>query len=76
MLWIDSYVAAGLPPKAILQAMTVTAARLLGVEGQRGAIRPGLAADLIAVPGDPLADIQTLKRVSFVMKDGRVIRGP
>jgi imidazolonepropionase-like amidohydrolase len=46
------------------------------VEGQRGAIRPGLAADLIAVPGDPLADIQTLKRVSFVMKDGRVIRGP
>jgi imidazolonepropionase-like amidohydrolase len=76
MLWIDSYVEAGLPPKAILQAMTVTAARLLGVEGQRGAIRPGLAADLIAVPGDPLADIQTLKRVSFVMKDGRVIRGP
>jgi imidazolonepropionase-like amidohydrolase len=76
MLWIDSYAEAGLPPKAILQAMTVTAARLLGVEGQRGAIRPGLAADLIAVPGDPLADIQTLKRVSFVMKDGRVIRGP
>lgn len=76
MMWIDSYVDAGLPPRAILQAMTGTAARLLGVERERGAIRVGLAADLIAVPGDPLADIQTLKQVMFVMKDGRVIRSP
>jgi imidazolonepropionase-like amidohydrolase len=52
------------------------AARLLGVDAERGALRVGLAADLIAVPGDPLADIQTLKRVMFVMKDGRVIRSP
>jgi len=74
--WIDSYVAAGLPPRAILQAMTSTAARLLGVDGERGAIRPGLAADLIAVSGDPLSDIQVLKRVVFVMKDGQVIRSP
>lgn len=76
MMWIDSYVDAGVPPGAILQAMTGTAARLLGVDGERGAIRVGLAADLIAVPGDPLADIQTLKQVMFVMKDGRVIRSP
>jgi imidazolonepropionase-like amidohydrolase len=76
MMWIDSYVDAGLPPRAILQAMTSTTARLLGVDHERGAIRVGLAADLIAVPGDPLADIQTLKQVMFVMKDGRVIRSP
>jgi imidazolonepropionase-like amidohydrolase len=76
MMWIDSYDDAGLPARAILQAMTGTAARLLGVERERGAIRVGLAADLIAVPGDPLADIQTLKQVMFVMKDGRVIRSP
>ena len=76
MMWIDSYVDAGMPPRAILQAMTGTAARLLGVDAERGAVRVGLAADLIAVPGDPLADIQTLKHVMFVMKDGRVIRSP
>ena len=76
MMWIDSYADAGMPPRAILQAMTGTAARLLGVDAERGAIRVGLAADLIAVPGDPLADVQTLKQVMFVMKDGRVIRSP
>ena len=76
MMWIDSYADAGMPPRNILQAMTGTAARLLGVDAERGAVRVGLAADLIAVPGDPLADIQTLKQVMFVMKDGRVIRSP
>jgi imidazolonepropionase-like amidohydrolase len=61
--------------RAILQAMTGTAARLLG--GARTWRHPrGRAADLIAVPGDPLADIRTLKQVMFVMKDGRVIRSP
>jgi len=44
------------------------------VDGERGAIRPGLAADIIATPGDPLDNIQTLKNVFFVMKDGAVIR--
>jgi imidazolonepropionase-like amidohydrolase len=56
--------------------MTVDAARLLGVEKERGAIRPGLAADIIATPGDPTADILALKQVDFVMKDGRIIRRP
>jgi hypothetical protein len=69
-----SYVAAGLPPAAILQAMTVNAARLLGVEKERGAIKPGLAADIIAVTGNPLEDPRVLRKVSFVMKDGKVIR--
>ena len=74
MLWVDSYAAAGVPPRAILQMMTVNAARLLGVERDRGAIRPGMAADIVATPANPLEDIQALKRVSFVMKDGVVIR--
>jgi imidazolonepropionase-like amidohydrolase len=74
--WVDSYKAAGMPAKAILQAMTINAARLLGVESERGAIRPGLAADIIAVPGDPINDIGALKQVNFVMKNGRVFRRP
>jgi imidazolonepropionase-like amidohydrolase len=73
--WVDSYVAAGLPPAAILKAMTTNAARLLGVERERGALRPGMAADLIATRADPLADVGALKRLVFVMKDGRVVRG-
>ncbi len=74
MTWLDSYVAAGLSPAAILKAMTTTPARLLGIEATRGAIRPGLAADIIATPANPLDDVNTLKRVSFVMKDGAVIK--
>lgn len=72
--FIDSFVEAGVPAKDILQILTTNAARLLGVEKQRGAIRPGMAADIIATPGNPLDDIQALKRVSFVMKDGKVFR--
>ena len=71
---IDSWVQAGVPAEDILRAMTTNAARLLGVTGERGAIRPGMAADIIGTPENPLEDIQTLKRVSFVMKDGVVFR--
>jgi imidazolonepropionase-like amidohydrolase len=74
MRGIEIWVEAGIPPRAILQAMTVNAARLLGVEKERGALRPGFAADIIATPGNPLEDINVLKRVSFVMKDGVRIR--
>jgi imidazolonepropionase-like amidohydrolase len=48
--WIDSYTAAGLQPKDILRAMTTTAARLFGVDKERGAIKPQMAADIIAMP--------------------------
>ncbi len=72
--WIDSYADAGLPPRAILQAMTINAARLLGVEKERGTIAPGMAADIIAAAGDPLADARVLKQVHFVMKNGKVIK--
>ncbi|QRN99063.1 amidohydrolase family protein [Archangium violaceum] len=72
--YIDSFVEAGIPPRAILQSMTVHAARLLGVEKERGAIKPGLLADLVATPRNPLDDIQALKQIHFVMKEGRVVR--
>lgn len=55
-----------------IQAATVNAADLLGWGGKVGRIAPGYYADLIAVDGDPVADIRTLERVSFVMKGGVV----
>jgi imidazolonepropionase-like amidohydrolase len=72
--FIDSFVEAGIPAKDILQIMTANAATLLGVEKQRGAIRQGMFADIIATRENPLDNIQTLKQVSFVMKNGRVIK--
>ena len=64
----------GMPASAAIQAATMNAATLLGVEKEVGSIEPGKAADLIAVAGDPIADITTLKSVRFVMKDGRVFK--
>ncbi len=72
--YLDSWVEAGVPAKETLQAMTINAARLLGVENERGAIKPGLAADIIATPENPLDDIQAVRKVSFVMKDGSVFK--
>jgi imidazolonepropionase-like amidohydrolase len=72
--YIDSFTEAGIPAKAILAAMTVNAYKLLGVDSIRGSIQPGQAADLIAVQGNPLDDIKTLKTVTLVMKNGVVIR--
>jgi len=71
---VDSWVEAGVSVKDTLRAMTINAARLLGVDGDRGAIRPGLAADIIAAPDNPLENIQAVRKVSFVMKDGSVFR--
>jgi imidazolonepropionase-like amidohydrolase len=64
----------GMPASAAIQAATMNAATLLGVEKEVGSLEPGKAADVIAVAGDPLADITTLKSVRFVMKDGRVFK--
>lgn len=72
--FIDSFVEAGIPAKDTLKIVTTNAARLLGVDKQRGAVKVGLAADIIATAQNPLDDIQTLKKVSFVMKDGKVIK--
>jgi imidazolonepropionase-like amidohydrolase len=74
--FIDSFVEAGIPARDTLKIMTTNAARLLGVDKQRGAIRQGMFADIIATPANPLDNIQTLKQVSFVMKNGRVVKQP
>jgi len=66
--------AAGIPPKDILKAMTTYGYQVTQVEHERGPIKPGLAADMIAVSGDPLADIDALRTVSFVMKDGKIFK--
>lgn len=66
--------AAGIPAKDILKAMTTYGYQVLQVEQQRGPIKVGLAADLIAVSGDPLADVDVLRKVSFVMKDGKIFK--
>lgn len=67
---------AGVPPQDILRAMTSTAADLLRISKVRGHVAEGYAADLIAMPADPLANIESLRKIDFVMKDGRVVRGP
>jgi imidazolonepropionase-like amidohydrolase len=72
---IDMFAEAGMTPAHLLQAMTTTAAQLLGVSDTRGSIRPGMAADIIAIPSNPLEDAQALKEVLFVMKDGHIVRG-
>jgi imidazolonepropionase-like amidohydrolase len=76
MRGIDIWVEAGIPAPAILKAMTTDAVRLLGVDAQRGALKVGMAADFIATPGNPLEDIQTLKKVIFVVKNGQVVKAP
>jgi imidazolonepropionase-like amidohydrolase len=65
---------AGIPNADILRAMTINGYKVSGTETVRGPIKAGLIADLIAVPGDPLADIEALKNVQFVMKDGQVFK--
>ena len=72
---VRTAIEAGITPRLILQMMTINAARLLGVDGERGAIAPGFAADIIAVRGNPLENPAALQEVVFVMKDGRVVKG-
>jgi imidazolonepropionase-like amidohydrolase len=70
-----SYVAHGMTAADALRSGTVNAAQLLRVE-DRGRLRQGLLADIVAVPGDPLADIKVVEDVRFVMKDGVIHRAP
>ncbi|HYJ82058.1 MAG TPA: amidohydrolase family protein [Allosphingosinicella sp.] len=64
----------GMPAAAAIEAATTGAADLLGLASEIGSIEPGKSADLIAVQGDPLADVTVLKRVGFVMARGRVVK--
>jgi imidazolonepropionase-like amidohydrolase len=64
----------GMAPLAVLQADMLNGAKLLGWQGQIGALKKGYFADIIAVPGNPLDDISVTGKVSFVMKGGVVYR--
>ncbi len=66
----------GMTPLQAIRSATVNAADLLGLSADVGSLAPGHYADIVAVPGDPLADVTVLERVSFVMKGGAVVRGP
>jgi imidazolonepropionase-like amidohydrolase len=67
----------GMNPIDALKSATVTDAELLGIAQKVGTLEKGKLADVIAVPGDPIADITATERVLFVMKEGRIIRqGP
>jgi imidazolonepropionase-like amidohydrolase len=69
-------VEAGMPAMAALQSATSVPAKFLGIEETLGSVQAGKIADLVAVPGDPLADITAMQRLHFVMKDGVVHRRP
>jgi imidazolonepropionase-like amidohydrolase len=64
----------GMKPLAVLQADMINGAKLLGWAGQIGELKPGFYADIVAVPGNPLDDISVVEHVSFVMKNGVVVR--
>jgi imidazolonepropionase-like amidohydrolase len=65
-------VEAGMPPMAAIKSATLEASRLIGMEKELGTVEAGKIADLVAVPGDPIADIRQMTQVSFVMKGGIV----
>ncbi len=69
-------VRSGMSPAEALQAATVVNARALGLEGKVGEIWQGAYADLVAVEGDPTADVEAVRRVVFVMKNGVIYASP
>jgi imidazolonepropionase-like amidohydrolase len=72
--FIDTWKAANIPPADILRAITINGYKAADVIKERGPIKAGLFADLIAVSGDPLTDIDALRNVQFVMKNGMVFK--
>jgi len=66
----------GMTPMQALQSATLRAAELMGWQDRVGSLAPGKYADLIAVHGDALADLASLRRVDFVMKGGAVVKAP
>lgn len=71
-LWVQ----AGFTPAEAIRAATVGAAKHVQLESEIGQLKPGFQADLIAVPGDPTADVRLLENVAFVMKGGAVHKRP
>jgi len=66
----------GMPAAQVLMAATSVNARVFHVDGKVGAVKAGLLADLIAVPGDPTQDLATLRTVDLVIKGGQVVKAP
>jgi imidazolonepropionase-like amidohydrolase len=73
---MKAYVETGMKPLDAVRTATLNNAELLGWSDRVGSIEAGKLADIIAVRDNPLDDITTLERVAFVMKDGKVFRGP
>ena len=72
--FLETWKAADIPPADILRAMTINGYKAADIIKERGPIKPGFYADLIAVAGDPLTDIDALRNVQFVMKNGMVFK--
>ncbi len=72
--FLQSYVNAHITPIDLLRMMTVNCAKLLDVYGERGVLEVGKAADLVALTENPLENIQALRKIHFVMKDGVVYK--
>jgi imidazolonepropionase-like amidohydrolase len=64
----------GMTPMQSIVAGTSSAAKLLGWENRVGTLQPGKLADVVAVSGDPLANIRLLEKTSFVMKNGVIYK--
>ena len=63
----------GMPAIETIQSATINTAKMLGIDSTLGSIEVGKIADLIAVDGDPIQDINVMEKISFVMKEGKVI---
>lgn len=72
----EMMVKAGMTPGEVAIAATSGNARMFGIGGKLGAVKPGLLADLVAVEGNPLVDIAVIRKVALVMKDGVLWKGP
>lgn len=72
---LEWFVKLGMDPRHAIRSATSDAAAAIGWEGRVGVIAPGAYADVLAVAGDPTADIRALRQVRFVMKGGRTVRG-
>jgi len=67
-------VEAGMPVMDAIRSATMVPAKYLGIDDKLGSLEAGKIADIVAVPGDPIADVHTLEHVSFVMKEGVIYK--